>query len=152
MTPLDWIKMKMGYLMRSKIYFRTLARLKIMKNWKNVILDPSNLPTKFDLFWGISRAESVKMSSRKRGLQWYKGKSVKMGFFLAVSWIFFDWCVVRSQFFYWRKDQVQTDFLNTLNMVTKSIENFLEAFKKSSIFTNITIRRNFNSLLRDLGR
>ena len=44
--------------------------------------------------------------------------------------IYSDVSTVWSRFFYWRKEQVQTDLLNTLNMVMKPIENFLEALQK----------------------
>ena len=35
-------------------------------------------------------------------------------------------------------------------MVMASIENFLETLQKKFYLQNITIRRNFNSILRDL--
>ena len=63
-------------------------------------------------------------------LQWYKGKSVKKGFFLGILWIFFDWCVVRSWFFYCRKELCWAHLLNILNMVIRRIENFLRVCEK----------------------
>ena len=63
-------------------------------------------------------------------LQWSKGKKKTNGFFFAFSWIFFDWCVARSQFFYWRKDLCWAHLLNILNMVIRWIENFLRACEK----------------------
>ena len=52
-------------------------------------------------------------------------------------WTFFtfpditsDWCVVRSRFFYWRKELGSPDLSSTLNMFVKSTEIFLEAFQK----------------------
>ena len=41
-----------------------------------------------------------------------------------------DWCLVWSWFFYWRKELVWADLLNTLNMVVKCVENFLQSFGK----------------------
>ena len=35
-------------------------------------------------------------------------------------------------------------------MVMASVENFLETLQKKFYLQNITIRRNFNSILRDL--
>ena len=40
------------------------------------------------------------------------------------------WRVVWLWFFYWRKEQCQTNLLSTLNMVVECIENFLETFEK----------------------
>ena len=71
-----------------------------------------------------------KISFTSDSLQWYKGKSVKKGFFFGVSWIFFDWCVVQSQFFYWRKELCWARLLNISNMVMRRIENFLRACEK----------------------
>ena len=43
---------------------------------------------------------------------------------------YFDWSVVRSRFFYRHKEQGQADLPDTLNIVVKLTENFLEAFEK----------------------
>ena len=59
-------------------------------------------------------------------------------------------CTVWSRFFYWRKILVKADLSNTFNMVMASVENFLETLQKKFYLQNITIRRNFNSILRDL--
>ena len=61
-------------------------------------------------------------------------------------------CTVWSRFFYWRKILVKADLSNTFNMVMASVENFLETLQKKFYLQNITIRRNFNSILRDLLR
>ena len=42
----------------------------------------------------------------------------------------FDWCVVWSRFFPWRKDLSWADFPDALNMFVKSKEKFVEAFEK----------------------
>ena len=60
-------------------------------------------------------------------------------------------CTVWSRFFYWRKILVKADLSNTFNMVMASVENFLETLQKKFYLQNITIRRNFNSILRDLS-
>ena len=41
-----------------------------------------------------------------------------------------DWFVVWSWFLYWRKELVWADLPNTLNMVVKCVENFLQPFEK----------------------
>ena len=41
-----------------------------------------------------------------------------------------DWFVVWSWFLYWREELVWADLPNTLNMVVKCVENFLQPFEK----------------------
>ena len=43
---------------------------------------------------------------------------------------FFDLSVVRSRFFYQHKEQGQADLPDTMNIVVKLTENFLEGFEK----------------------
>ena len=40
------------------------------------------------------------------------------------------WCVVRSRFFYWRKELGLGHLWSTLNVFVKSTQNFLETFEK----------------------
>ena len=47
---------------------------------------------------------------------------------------------------------MKVDLSNTFNMVMKSIENVLETLQKTVYLQKITIRRNFNSILRDLNK
>ena len=49
-------------------------------------------------------------------------------------------------FFHWRK----VDMPDTLNMIVKLTENFVEALEKSVILKKKGIRRNFNLISRDL--
>ena len=49
-----------------------------------------------------------------------------------------DWCVVRSRFFYWRKEIGLVDHSDTLNMFVKPIENFLEAFEPKLQFKKMS--------------
>ena len=46
--------------------------------------------------------------------------------------MWFDWCVVRSRYFYWRKNLCQADLGDILNIFVKSTEKFLGAFEKKS--------------------
>ena len=55
-------------------------------------------------------------------------------------------------FFYWLKEIVQEYLLNTLNVVVKWKEKFLEALKQSLYLHKNYIRRNFNKILCDLER
>ena len=52
--------------------------------------------------------------------------------------------------FYWRKKLLNADLSNTFNMVVKSMKNFLETLQQKFLSKNITIRRNFNLIWRDL--
>ena len=55
-----------------------------------------------------------------------------------------------ASFFYWRKEIVQVDLFNTLNMVAKSKENFLETLQKNlyphkndKMFSSVATLRRF---------
>ena len=68
----------------------------------------------------------------------------------------FSFNIIRSVYrispiFYWRKKLVHANLPNTLNIVVKSKEKFLEVhLKKRCIFLKNTIRRSFNTILRDM--
>ena len=76
-----------------------------------------------------------KVSNQKWGVGKKSQPHFETGFFknrvfCTFPWICFLWRVVWLWFFYWRKEQCQTNLLSTLNMVMECIQNFLEAFEK----------------------
>ena len=79
----------------------------------------------------------------------------KISIFFTFPDIKSDWCVVRSRFFYWRKELGQADLSDTLNMFVKSTENVLEAFEtklqpKKWVFVRI-FQPDFNRTLAYLS-
>ena len=58
-------------------------------------------------------------------------KKYKKAFLFTFLSICFDWCVIWTPLFHWRKNLGYTDLSDTLNMFVKHTEIFPEAFKKN---------------------
>ena len=79
----------------------------------------------------LSPQKELKMSIPNSSAPWFWKEIFKIRSELAFASIYFDWCVVRSQFFHCRKLQGQTHLINSWIIHVRRTENFLEAFEKN---------------------